>query len=226
MHYAFGIKIQPPRNIMNTTRATSINLGLLLAISFGTSPAVAGDDGFYLGGAVGGARANFDVGQLLVNAPAGTAFTNDTSKTGWKVFGGYQFDKYFGAELSYVNLGNYGFSGKIPPVTFSGNVKINGLGIAATGTLPLDKGFSLFGKIGGFYSQEKAAASATFFGTSATASGEDDRWVAQFGLGVKYAINQNVSVRLEAERYQDMGSNLATVRADVTLYSIGLSYGF
>jgi OmpA-OmpF porin, OOP family len=211
---------------MKITRAVLIKAGLFLLISSGASPALAADDGFYVGVGVGGAKANFDVGQLLASAPAGTTATNDTSKTGWKIFGGYQVDKYFGAELSYVDLGRYGFSGTIPPVAFSGNVKINGWGVAATGTLPLDKGFSLFGKIGGFYSQEKATATATFFGASATASGEDDRWIAQFGLGAKYAINQNLSIRIEAERFQDMGSNLATVKADVTLYTIGLSYGF
>jgi OOP family OmpA-OmpF porin len=210
--------------MISTLRAST--LVALFAFVASMSSALAADDGFYVGAGVGGAKANFDTGALLAGAPAGTTFANETSKTGWKIFGGYQMDKYFGAELSYVDLGRYGFSGTVPPAAFSGNVRINGWGVAATGTLPLDKGFSLLGKIGAFYSQEKATATATFFGTSATASGDDNRWVAQFGLGVKYAINQNLSVKLEAERYQDMGSNLATVKADVSLYTIGLSYGF
>ena len=211
---------------MNSKRVLSMQVGLLTLVAAGMSSVHAADDGFYLGASVGGAKANFDTGVLLAGAPAGTTFINDTSKTGWKIFGGYQIDKYFGAELSYVDLGRYGFSGTVPPAAFSGNVKINGWGLAATGTLPLDKGYSLFGKMGAFYSQEKVTATATFLGASATANGTEGKWVAQFGLGVKYAINQNLSVRLEAERYQDMGSNDATVKADVSLYTIGLSYGF
>ena len=211
---------------MNSTLKLSTLVGLFAIIAGGTSSALAADNGFYIGASVGGAKASFDTGALLAGAPAGTTFTNETSNTGWKIFGGYQIDQYFGAELSYVDLGKYGFSGTVPPATFSGNARINGGGVAATGTLPLDKGFSLFGKIGAFYSQEKVTATATFFGASATANGTDNKWGAQFGLGVKYAFNRNLGVRIEAERYQDMGSNIATVKADVSLYTIGLSYGF
>ena len=192
----------------------------------GALPVFAADDGFYLGVSGGQSRASFDTAGALAGAPAGTTLTVDTSETAWKVFGGYQVNKYFGGELNYVDLGKYNFSGMTLGIPFSGDAKVNGWGLAAVGTLPLDKGFSLFGKLGAFYSKVDVSATASAFGVTASASASENKWVPQYGIGAKYDFNPNVSVRIEAERFQGMGSNTTTIKTDANLYTIGLSYKF
>ena len=196
----------------------------VVGLGLGTcGSAMAADDGFYLGFGVGSARPNFDFsGALAASAPAGTTGTIDDSDTGWKVFAGYQFNKYFGAEFNYIDFGKYNFRGATLGIPFTGDVKIDGYGLAAVGTLPLDGGFSLFGKLGAFYSKESATLTAV--GVSSTS--DDNKWVPHIGIGARYDIDANISVHLEAERFQGMGDNNNTIKTDMNLFTLGLRYKF
>src|SRR3990172_7235075 len=87
--------------------------------------------GFYIGGRVG--QSSFDDDNAIPDLI--TSGTVDDKDTGFKIFGGYQFNRNFGVELAWVDLGKASYSGTFfgAPVT-GGTVKTSGLNISAVGT--------------------------------------------------------------------------------------------
>ena len=189
----------------------SAALFALFAATLGSSLAVnAQDAGFYVGGSLGRSTTNND----LAGATAITS--NDEKGDGWKLFGGYQINKHFGVEASYVDMGNFGASGRIGAVPFTFSANANGYALAAVGTLPVSDSFDLFAKVGVVFSKVKATGTA-----GAVFVGSNDRetdWTA--GIGVKYKVNKSFAIRAEAERYE-FGSN-----GNINLYTIGAQFKF
>jgi OOP family OmpA-OmpF porin len=175
------------------------------AIAF---PVAAQAEGYFVGGNVGRAE------QKLAVDGAGSI--KDTG-TGFKLNGGYQFNANYGVEVAYVNLGKaeasgQGFYAKSEPQT---------LFVAATGTLPLNNEFSLFGKVGVAQSHVKVTARA--FGV--TESESENRTTAVFGIGAAYHLNKNVSFVAEYENFGKIANgDGGSLKAD--LLSVGVRYSF
>lgn len=68
----------------------------------------------------------------------------DGDDTGFKLYGGYNFNKYISAEVDYYDAGT--ISDNIGVVGV--DVEITGFNISAMGRLPLNETFALFGKLG------------------------------------------------------------------------------
>jgi OOP family OmpA-OmpF porin len=199
---------------MLSVKKTVAIIGLSVAAIGVSSAANAQDAGFYVGGSIGRSDTNNDVGSL---AALGVVVTgNDERDTGWKVFGGYQITKNWGVELSYVDFGNFGITGRLGATPVTADAKVSGIALAAVGTLPLNDSFSLFAKLGGVYGTVKSSAVA---GTAFVS--DKDRttdWTA--GIGVKFNVNKNFAIRAEAERYE-FSSN-----GNANLYTIGAQFKF
>ena len=148
------------------------------------------DVGFYLGGSLGYSVIELDTGSL---AAAGmTTLSSDDNDTGWKLFGGYQFHRNWAIEGSYYDLGKFNASGVVTGTATPASVsaKIKGWGVTAVGILPLQQNFSLFGKLGGFFSDSSASATA---GAFAAATGDSSsEWLG--GVGVMYNFSRNWGV--------------------------------
>ena len=129
---------------------------------------------------------------------AGSADTN-SHESAWKVYGGLQFTPSWGIELGYTDLGKYR------------GANIDTWSLAGTGTLALSQDWSLLGKLG-------AASNRAKF---ASAGNHTDLLV---GVGVAYAINKNLGVRLEYEDFGKLTDNGDGSRgSDVAL---SLKYNF
>jgi OOP family OmpA-OmpF porin len=87
-----------------------------------------------------------------------TVISTDEKNTAWKGFGGYQINKYFGVEASYVGLGTVNATGTFLAAPFVTSARVNGLALAAVGTFPITPRFDVFAKLGGFYSKVKSTA--------------------------------------------------------------------
>lgn len=131
--------------------------------------------------------------QMYVGAGAGSART-DTNDTSWKAYVGYQFSPIWGIEAGYTDLGS------------NRGANVETWSLAGTATLPLNERWSLLAKLG-------AAENHVHF-----------RDVGKhadllMGVGVGYAFNKNLGMRLEYEDfgklssyndgYDSRGSNLA-----------------
>jgi OOP family OmpA-OmpF porin len=190
--------------------ATGIAIG---ALSGGTAWAQAPQDvGFYVGGSLGYSTVDLDTGSL---AAAGmTTLSSDDNDTGWKLFAGYQFHRNFAVEGTYYDFGKFSANGVVTGTADPASVstRLKGWGLAGVGILPLQQNFSLFGKLGGFWSDSKASATAGRF--AAAVDDSSSEWL--LGVGVSYNFSRNVGVRAEAE----------WVGSDTALYSVGLQFKF
>lgn len=192
-------------------RATRVFAAAVLVLSGLVAASQASAQGFYIGGSVG--QSKMDNGNAIPDLI--TSGTVDGKDTGYKIFGGYQFNQNFGVDLAYVDLGKASYSGTFLgiPVT-GGTVKTSGLNISAVGTLPLNSGFALFGKVG-FFTWESKASDVT---GGVSFSGKEDGTDVSFGVGASYNFTKNFGVRAEWERFKAVG--------DIDLLSIGVVYKF
>jgi OOP family OmpA-OmpF porin len=208
---------------------TSGKLSLLTLALMAAPFAMAQDTGWYAGANVGQSKATIDEARissgLLGSGLVAGPFNNTERDRGFKLFGGYQVNKYFSVEAGYFDLGRFGFATTTTPTgTLSGDMRVKGLNLDAVGTLPITEKFSAFGRIGVAY----ARTEDSFNGTGAVnvlnpnPSARDTN--LKVGLGVQYAFTDALSVRAEIERYRinDAVGN----KGDVDLASLGLVYRF
>jgi len=156
----------------------------------------------YLG--FGVLRGNISVPSMSgsVGGVAVTGSGDNTSDTGFKLFGGYNFTPNWGAEAAYNDFGNsYSMKGTIGAVPYSvSGSKAKNWSLAGVGTLPLSNEFSVFGKLGWAWNDSNGGT-ATSAGTSVTL-GSNRRSQPLYGVGASYAFTKNWAGRLE---YEDFG---------------------
>ena len=160
----------------------------------------------YWGASVGSARAETNEASLPGVLPSGvgtTGYTSDDRDTGYKLFGGHQFNRNFAIEGGYFNLGKTRFNSNTTPAgTLSGQTRVQGLNIDLVGTLPVSERFSVLGRVGAAYAQSRAEFTGTGAAAGVTARDKANGTNAKIGLGVQYEISNAVWLRGEVERYR------------------------
>ncbi len=202
----------------------------LAALAVIASPLVVADDpGWYIGGNVGQSRAKIDdagiTNGLLGNGFTTSAITHDDRDIGYKLFGGYPFNKNFALEGGYFDLGEFGYTATtVPRGTLNDNIKLKGLNLDAVGILPITTRFSAFGRVGVNYAEANNSLRGT--GSVSVPNPDSSKRDANYkvGLGLQYDLTASLAMRAEAERYRidDAVGN----RGDIDLVSLGLVYRF
>lgn len=136
----------------------------------------------------------------------------NTRTEGWKVYGGYQFNKYLGVEGGYVNLND--MTGRTGSVVT--NMDTDAWTLGAVVSYPITKKFSVMGKLGAAYMLADVNVKN---GAAVTVRGGDDGYEPNYGVGVSYALLDNLSVRAEWERFDRK-------EYDIDLMSAGLVMKF
>src|SRR3989304_5933084 len=89
-------------------------LGLAAHAAIASPFPAADDTGWYGGISVGQSKAKIDDARitsgLLGRGFARTSISDDDRDTGYKLFGGYKFNKNFALEGGYFDLGKFGFT--------------------------------------------------------------------------------------------------------------------
>jgi OOP family OmpA-OmpF porin len=207
------------------------HLLLLAAIaSLIGSSALADEDSYFYGGiGLGQSRARIDVDRVTANLLAsGLTTTNidrDEKHLAYKVFGGYEFNRFIALEGGYFNLGRFGYTATtLPAGTLDGRIKLQGINLDVVGAVPLNASLSIIARVGAIY----ADARDDFHGSGAVVVLDPDpsqRKVGfKFGGGLQYAFNRSVLARAEAERYRvpDALGN----RGDINMFSVSLVFPF
>ena len=213
---------------MTSTRVSgTLVLAVLAAIA---SPwAMADDSNWYVGGNIGRSKAKIDdpriTSSLLGGGLATTSIADDDRDTGYKIFGGYQFNRYFALEGGYFDLGKFGFTATtVPAGTLKGNIAVKGLNLDLVGIIPFTDKLSAFGRAGVNYADARDSFSGT--GAVNVINPNPTKREANYklGFGGQYQLTESLGMRLEAERYRinDAVGN----HGDVDLVSVALVYRF
>ena len=164
------------------------------------------DSGWLVGGSVG---------QSKIKVDCSGASCDDTD-TAFRVFGGYNFNKNFGVELGYADLGKV----TVTAPGISGDIKSSAWDLMAVGTLPIADKFSVYGKLGMYRAETKTSASISGLGSG---SEKDNNSDVTYAIGGGYDFNKNLGVRVEWQRYSKVGNDDG---ADVDVYGIAVVYRF
>lgn len=220
---------------------------LVLALASAAVPAMA-QVSFYAGASGGQAQTR---AELVANRESTILFARnvrtdfDDKDTAWKAFGGVRLNSVVGIEASYVDLGKHSMrttllGGDPPlPAAVTINRKVTGYGVDLVGTAPLGfQRFSVFGKVGAFRSRLEADASLEgnieFSGGSGERSRSTSRRETSFhyGIGADIGLARNLAVRIELERFEDLGKAFVvggegtTGEADTDVLSVGVVFRF
>ena len=204
-------------------------LGLVALGLVGSAPVMAQDSGWYAGFNVGKTKAKIDDERITTGiVGAGfvvTSIRDDDDGTGFKVFGGYQFNKFFAFEGGYFDLGKLGYEAATLPLgTLNGQIKVKGFNFDAVLNLPFTEKFSVFGRVG----VTSAEAKDSFSGTGAivvlSPNPRERATNAKFGGGLQYDFTKSFGMRAEVERYRinDAVGN----KGDIDLVSLGMLFRF
>ena len=202
----------------------------LVALALVASPyARAQDSGWYLGLNVGQSRAKIDDTRItsgLLGAGLGVTALQDHDKdTGFKVFGGYEFNRWFSLEGGYFDLGKMGYDlTTLPAGTLSGQAKINGVNLDAVLNVPLTEKFSVFGRAGVIYADAKDTFSGTGSVIVVSPSPSKNASNYKYGGGLQYDFTKSFGMRAEYERYRI--NDAINNKGDIDLASIGLLIRF
>ena len=184
------------------------------ALSLST-PASAGFFDFTLAPFIGASAGQSTIDAFDVACPAG--FTCDDTDTAWKIYGGLEVNEYISMEVGYADLGEAKISGAT-----SGTAEVNGMTIQVVGTYALNPSFSLIGR--GGMNVLNLEINETTGGVHSNKGDTDVAW--SLGLGAQYNLSKSVGLRMEWERYFEVGDPDTTGEADVDLISAGVVFKF
>ena len=200
-----------------------------------TSGAAADDNVWYVGlGGLG--RVTVDRNVSDFDDDSITSGRVDDDDSGWKLFGGYRFNKHCSVELGYADLNSdpddettfVGQSSGLGSAYAAGAVSVdiddpNVYYLAAVGRLPMPLGpapyddrLALVAKAGVMAWQ----ATETTIDSSGSDDKDEDGTDVMFGLGIEYKWPNGIAIRSDWEFYRGV------VDEDYELNTVALTYDF
>jgi OOP family OmpA-OmpF porin len=170
--------------------------GLVASLAFATLPAVAADNGIYLGASVGQSDIEVD------------DFDYDASATGYKIIAGWRFLDWLAVEGNYVDFG----SGDDRVAGDRIETEADGISLSAVGFLPVGP-VDLFARVGAVDWSADLSSSSPSVGRAS-----DDGTDLTYGIGAQFRV-WSLSIRAEYEMF-DISD------ADVDLISVGVTWTF
>lgn len=165
--------------------------GLVATLALTALPAVAADNGIYLGASVGQSGLQVD------------DFNYDASATGYKVIAGWRFLDWLAVEGNYVDFG----SGDDRVSGTKIETEADGISLSAVGFLPVGP-VDLFARVGAV--DWSADLSAPGIG-----SGSDDGTDLTYGIGAQFRV-WSLSIRAEYEMFDISDADLDMFSVGVT----------
>jgi len=165
--------------------------GLVAALALTSLPAVAVDNGIYLGGSIGLSEQEVD------------EINYDADATGYKLIAGWRFLDWLAVEGNYIDFGS------ADDTVFGDKVKTeaDGVSLSAVGFLPVGP-VDLFARVGAI--DWSGEVSSDLFGKES-----DDGTDLTFGFGAQFRV-WSLSVRAEYEMFDIDDSDLDMISLGVT----------
>lgn len=127
-----------------------------------------------------------------------SAGTVNPSADGWKLFVGYNINKYCGIEATYYDMGDMEDTTSIG--TFKADVDV--FDVSFRGILPVGERIQFTGKVG--FSSVDAETETT--GTLLIVTSEWSSWELMFGVGAEVKLGKRFGLRADWETWEVEGS--------------------
>lgn len=185
-------------------------LSLMVILAVAAVPAAAIENGFYIGGSVGGATL-----QVEDYDEEFGSFRFDGGDTAYKLFAGFRFLNFLAVEAGYVDLGNpEDVIASIEGDALEVQIGVKGWDAFAIGFLPIGP-VDLFAKVGVVSWDADIRAALNEVTDSESDSGSD----AAYGIGVALRLGK-VALRAEGEQFKIADAE------DVYMFSVGATFTF
>jgi OOP family OmpA-OmpF porin len=171
----------------------------------GVCSTYAADSYWYTGLGVGYSRVQFFPADF---SSGGTAIESKKNfDAGFRGFLGYQINRNWAAEVSYVSVGKFQYRYSRANVTQLDDYKVTGWGFSALPTVPLTDNFSLYGRLGAFFSQTRITFYNAGFIVGNNGVGVVGNGTSLLtGFGVQYFFGGENGFRIEYENFGEVGS--------------------
>ncbi|MEX0824233.1 MAG: OmpA family protein, partial [Woeseia sp.] len=201
-----------------------------LALAGFAIPAAAADPShWYLGAGLGESQADIAEEEiradLLASGFTTSGFADEESDFGYKLFAGYQFNRYLAVEGGFFDLGKFDYTATtVPAGTYSGELEFQGFNVDLVGMMPFYERAAVFARIGAHHGETDVAFAGTGAVTVSTTDASESGTNYKFGVGLQYSVTDALDLRIEAERYRiddAIGND-----SDLDLLSAGFVYRF
>jgi len=136
----------------------------------------------------------------------GSVGRNDNEEFSWGLFGGYQANRWLGAEFGYNDLGTQVIGGT--------TVDASAWELVGVGRLPLFDRFAAYAKLGGY------------MGRAHGGGVNENTTDTTYGAGLEYAFTRSLALRGEWQRYSDLGGGGFGAKADLDIARLNVIYRF
>jgi hypothetical protein len=219
---------------------------LLLALA---PAAASAHEGFYVGGGFGRSDYSDTLYRQITTAyngspdySVGSANLKDHSDNAWKLTVGYDFLPWLGAEFAWTDAGKANSAYRLEPkpllntgpVTARGHYELDGASLALVGKWPIGDAFEISVRGGVVasrldYSEHGQDVPGQFYDFDAHT---DSSTNGIAGLGLAWRVGPQWDVRLDWDRWFDVGSSYRLNERDngrfgnVDLYTVNVLYHF
>ena len=215
----------------NRLKLQQVVLGSIFAAALagGSSAwAAAPETGWYSNLNIGRSTIDARVDDVFANQGVTSSSSVDKHDTTYSLGAGYQFNRNFALEGGYIDLGKFNVNSTISAPaadTGHGTYKVSGWNLSGVGIIPLQNGFSVYGKAGLIFADVKLNA-ASDTGTAPVTGGSKSVTKGTYGLGTSYDFGKNLIGKLEWNRFQGLGESKNSGKVDLNAYTVGVSYRF
>jgi hypothetical protein len=199
----------------------------------GWCPAHAADSYWYSGLGIGYSRIQLYPADFTDLTPGVSFESKKEFDAGFKGFIGHQIDRNWAAELSYVSLGKFSYKDTNGLVTREAEYKVTGWGFSVLPAINFTDNLSLYGRLGGFFSQTRTTIRNDKFAVGVVNGGtQSDEVNFLTGVGVQYFFGGDSGVRIEFENFGKVGSTCSanvtncTGRANAKMISVNAIFAF
>jgi OmpA-OmpF porin, OOP family len=185
--------------------------------------------GWYGGLSAGRSQLGIRDTLLPVSGARLSQLSEDDSTAGYKLYGGYQFNRHITLEGGYADFGKLEAQREsAAPMlgSMSNNFRTSAFYVGAVGIIPLPNRFSLFGKLGTTYATGASPVSASGvllpLLTPADPNPRRTEWNSKYGLGASYEMSNKLGLRFEYERSNSLGDGRIG-EGNIGMWSLGLT---
>lgn len=171
-------------------------------------------------------KAGFEVGiglgQANLKETITTLGSNSDDATGYSLFGGYRFDRYFSVESGYLDGGKYSWSLSDSALSVRADLHLRAAQFSGVGRLPLGQYFGIFGRVGADHWWADGHAGVTQGATTLLLSETDTATSFMWGAGAE-AFLDGAKIRVEYQQSTYSQDFLGIGDADIRHRYIGAS---